>query len=368
MAPGAVWSMASTIRSTACPEPSTTPLRATNGDGTPSRPPGIYEPTMHSRACSTALASPSKGTSAEVIAALGARIAAAAGDRRLVGHLNDREFVVIGADDELNELLAVLARALADPVRARGTTYATSCATGHATNRATLDGLITAASTAATVALHEGITDPIAFHPSMQVRAQNSIELQRWLSSALEHEELEVWYQPILHIQSSNVVGHEALVRGRRIGELVTPDVFIPLAESTGVIDRIDRFVLDRATRDRQQLGSGDGTIAVNISPAELERDDLVAAISTTLDRHSTPPGLLTIEVTESSLVSERPDVTARLHALRELGVKLAIDDFGAGYSSLGYLRNLPFNVVKLDRSIVAGLHDRRCRRGRTGG
>jgi EAL domain-containing protein (putative c-di-GMP-specific phosphodiesterase class I) len=154
-------------------------------------------------------------------------------------------------------------------------------------------------------------------------------------------------------------VGLEALVRWERDGQLVPPATFIELAEETGLIVPLGRSVLRRACtvlRDLQDRGLRDLTMSVNLSVRELERPSLVADVRAAIETAGVEPGSLVIELTESALMRDVVVMTGRLSALRELGVKIAIDDFGTGYSSLARLRWLPIDILKIDRSFIAGV------------
>jgi EAL domain-containing protein (putative c-di-GMP-specific phosphodiesterase class I) len=154
-------------------------------------------------------------------------------------------------------------------------------------------------------------------------------------------------------------VAVEALVRWQQPdGSLVAPDAFIGLAEETGLIVPLGSFVLGEACQQAQRWGSHVGAavgVAVNLSPRQLAQRDLVDTVRRTLDANQLAAELLTLEVTESALVEVAESVTS-LERLRELGVRIAIDDFGTRYSSLNYLRSLPVDVVKIDRSFVQAL------------
>jgi EAL domain-containing protein (putative c-di-GMP-specific phosphodiesterase class I) len=167
-----------------------------------------------------------------------------------------------------------------------------------------------------------------------------------------------VLYQPIVDLDTGEIVAVEALARWAHPERgTIGPDVFIPIAERTGAIGRLGRWVLTEATaqaaRWHRELGHR-LYVSVNLSPLQL-RPDLVAEVRATLDRAGLDPQDLVLELTESALVQES-DSVAVLSALRDLGIRVAVDDFGTGYSSLRYLARLPVDVLKLDRCFVAEL------------
>jgi EAL domain-containing protein (putative c-di-GMP-specific phosphodiesterase class I) len=193
----------------------------------------------------------------------------------------------------------------------------------------------------------------------MQVAAQDRIHLEMDLAQALDLDQLFLVYQPMLDLESERVVGVEALLRWRHpISGVIPPDVFIPIAEDSGLIVQIGRWVLDSACiqgavwhRNGYPLN-----ISVNASARQLERPEFVEEVRAALQRSKLEPTSLTIEITETVLM-RKPDETARLLGdLKALGVRVAVDDFGTGYSSLAYLRQFPVDSLKIDRTFITGL------------
>lgn len=176
------------------------------------------------------------------------------------------------------------------------------------------------------------------------------------LRSALREDRFEVHYQPFVELPSTTVGGWEALVRmRRRDGTLVPPGDFIALAERTGFIHELGAFVLDEACRQAaawRAVGLP-GIVGVNVAPAQLLSGDLTALVAHTLARHGLPATSLCLELTESAVRGDLSALRATLRSLRRLGVHLALDDFGADWSSLSRLRQLPLQVLKIDRSLV---------------
>ena len=179
------------------------------------------------------------------------------------------------------------------------------------------------------------------------------------LGNALDAEELFLLYQPMLDLENEQVVGVEALLRwSHPAGETVAPDVFIPLAEDSGLIVEIGRWVLERACAQCaawHELGHP-LNISVNVSARQLERTELIDEVRTALHNSGLDPAALTLEITETVLM-RKPETTALLLVeLKELGVRIAVDDFGTGYSSLAYLRQFPVDSLKIDRTFITGL------------
>jgi diguanylate cyclase (GGDEF)-like protein/PAS domain S-box-containing protein len=198
------------------------------------------------------------------------------------------------------------------------------------------------------------------FDQSMRKRAVERLELEAGLRSALANEELRLHYQPAIELGSGRVVGVEALLRWEHpeLGLLV-PDRFIPLAEQTGLIVPIGEWVIAEACRQLKEWGLEHLTVAVNVSPRQLASHGLVEAVTSALEAADLLPSRLCLEITESAVISDPEASVAKLHRLKGLGVRLAVDDFGIGYSSLANLRELlPVDALKIDCSFVNGLDE----------
>jgi diguanylate cyclase (GGDEF)-like protein len=179
------------------------------------------------------------------------------------------------------------------------------------------------------------------------------------LADAIADDAVEVWYQPIVAVESGKLVGIEALIRWAPPSRLdVTTEEVIRVAEESGLIIELDRYVLRRACLDAHavQKAKGDGplTVHVNVSGLELAKPGYVAGVDRVLADTGWSPGQLVLEVTESVLDLDAPTATAALHELRSRGIRIAIDDFGTGYSSLSRIQTLPTDLLKLDRSFIA--------------
>ena len=190
-------------------------------------------------------------------------------------------------------------------------------------------------------------------------RTPERLSLLGDLRVALDHDELEVHYQPKLDLATSTVIGVEALARWRHpVRGWVQPDDFIPVAEETGLIKAVTDRVLALAIRDaRSWLDAGfDLTVSVNLSTLDLVDELLADRIEHRLSEHNLDPSRLTLEITESSLMLDTPRTMLTVERLAQLGVMLSLDDFGTGYSSLSYLRRLPVAELKIDRSFISNL------------
>jgi diguanylate cyclase (GGDEF)-like protein len=212
----------------------------------------------------------------------------------------------------------------------------------------------------------EGMSRAKVFDPTMRDRVVSNLELEMDLRTALDRDEFEVYYQPIVSIDRAQVTGFEALVRWRREGQApVEPARFIPLAESTGLIVVLGRRVLRDACRQLRvwQAAFPDRNLSmsVNLSAKQFAQDDVVADIASIIRETGVDPSRLRLEITESVLITNVELAIVRFAQLRELGVRLAMDDFGTGYSSFGSLHQFQMDTLKIDQSFVRNLevHDR---------
>jgi diguanylate cyclase len=198
------------------------------------------------------------------------------------------------------------------------------------------------------------------FTPEMTASAEEKLALENDLRKALERNELEVYYQPLVDLSSQELRGFEALVRWQhpRLG-LMSPAKFIPVAEESGLILPIGTWVLEQACRQNatwQREGLPARRIAVNVSAPQFDRPDFLETVTRALAQAGLRPEFLELELLESMLVTHLEDSIKRMDDLRALGVRIAMDDFGTGYSSLAYLQRLPIDTLKIDRSFVSAL------------
>jgi EAL domain-containing protein (putative c-di-GMP-specific phosphodiesterase class I) len=198
------------------------------------------------------------------------------------------------------------------------------------------------------------------FKHDMNMRALERQSLENGLRHALQRKEFSLHYQPKLNLQSGAIVGVEALIRWihPELG-LVSPADFIPIAEESGLIVPIGRWVLAEAchqARAWQHLGLAPIRIGINISAVELRAGDLVEFMRHLIATTGLSPLVLELELTETFLMQDSSSTSTVLHALRDIGLHLALDDFGTGYSSLNHLKRFPIDTLKIDRSFVHGI------------
>ncbi len=195
------------------------------------------------------------------------------------------------------------------------------------------------------------------FSEELTVVVRERIELETRLRRAITNQELRLYYQPQVEISTGKIIGAEALIRWiDPENGLIPPNSFIPLAEETGLIEKIGEWVVYEACRQGKiwmDLGITELTIAVNVSPVQFRRCDLNELVMNALRDTGFPAARLELELTESGLMENQEKVVSVLNSLREQGIRLAIDDFGTGYSSLAYLKCFPLHVLKIDKSFI---------------
>jgi diguanylate cyclase (GGDEF)-like protein/PAS domain S-box-containing protein len=303
-----------------------------------------------------------------VLAQVGQRLLACIRDGDTVARLGGDEFAILLEGVTRPEVAPISARilaAFAEPVAVNCGPLAIQASVGVAhSDDGMLDtaDLLGSADVAMYAAKEGGKGRLVFFEAGMRMAANERVEATAELRVAIDEGQLEVRYQPIVHLPSGVIRGMESLVRWRHpVRGEVMPSEFITLAETTGLIVPLGEFVLRQACRQARawQLMSDDAeplTISVNLSAAPLEDDGLMAAVRDALEESGLPPASLTLEITESIFVHDVETTTSRLHELKGLGVRLAIDDFGTGFSSLSYLRRFPVDIIKIDKSFVDGL------------
>ncbi|GAB5347880.1 putative bifunctional diguanylate cyclase/phosphodiesterase [Alteriqipengyuania sp. 357] len=284
----------------------------------------------------------------------------------VVARLGGDEFAVLIERPASRETAIACAHAIVDavgqPIELRGQRAALGASVGvafaphHGTRS---EDVILAADLALYDAKASGRNAASVFDRQMQQRVQERRQLEIDLRDALANGELELHYQPLVDTQSGEPVGYEALLRWTHPERgPIAPDVFVPIAEESGLIVQIGSWVLREALHEASRWPSH-LSVSVNLSPVQTTDCGLYGAIVHALATSGVDPKRLELEITESVLLRESEETAALLHKVRALGVRIALDDFGMGYSSLNYLRAFPFDKIKIDRCFVADMTQR---------
>jgi len=294
------------------------------------------------------------------------RACARAGDT--LARLGGDEFAVLiedaadsaGVDIAVNRFQTALNR----PYQLEGGEVGVTVSIGvaSATPEHSADDLLRDADTAMYSAKRRGKGRAAAFRPEMTLDVRRRLEMEAALRQTISHGGLELAFQPMYSLRNGRIEGVEALVRWDhpRLG-LLLPNHFIPLAEETGLIVPLGRWVLRGACRQAREWqtsrpGAGPLTIAINVSARQLQDLDVVEETRQAIAESGVDPSLVVLEITESVLMQYEGDIQSRLTELKMLGVRLAIDDFGTGYSSLSYLQRFPIDILKVARPFVEEL------------
>ena len=311
------------------------------------------------------------GAGDQLLVGVGQRLVRAARTTDTVARLGSDEFgVLLGTVRSVREAERVaerIERELAVPFELAGQDVPITASLGLAIS-STLTTSPNDLLREAEVALHRSKADPsvwtVRFDPEMHAQSVERATLEHDLRRAIDRSELRLHYQPIVNLATGELIGAEALLRWQHPTRgLMPPLSFIPLAEETGLVLPIGRWVLETACeqlRDWQQRfpAARGMALSVNISARQFAQADLSGIVAHILDHTRIEPSCLELEITESVVMDQSEASVERLRGLRALGVRLVLDDFGTGYSSLAYLRRLPLDTIKVDRAFVSGLGD----------
>ncbi len=299
--------------------------------------------------------------------------------KRLVGAVRNNDLVARFSGDEfafiLNDINSVedatlfagrIKDKIAEPFSLLGKQVFTSFSIGIAVGSAEYE-LAEDILRDADIAMYhakDGEKDYVLFDKNMHTRAVKRLQLETDLRTAIERDELKMFYQPIIDLNSMNVFGFESLIRWNHpIRGLVPPNDFIPVSEQTGFIIPLTLWILRTSCHQmvewqRKYPSKKDLVVSINISGKHFAQKNLVEQIQSILIETGIAPACVKLELTESAMMENTENVITMLKQIRDLGVKLSIDDFGTGYSSLSYLHRFPINTLKVDRSFVSAMED----------
>jgi diguanylate cyclase len=306
----------------------------------------------------------------ELLVELAERLHAHVRPSDLVARIGGDEFMIVldhvVTISQAVELANRLHACLKDPFQLSGSLFYVSASIGLAfasgdSPDATTEALIRDADTAMYQAKDAGRDGVVVFDASMHAQVAERVELEHDLRDAIANDQLFVVYQPILDLAHSRPVGMEALLRWHHPTHgVIMPSKFIPLAEDSGLIGDIGKWVLDEAVRQlaywSEERHMRDLYVSVNLSGRQLQTEGTIEYVADTLAIHGLDASSLCLELTESVVMEDPEAAAASLEALRRLGVRVAIDDFGLEYSSLAYLKRFPVSILKIDKTFIDGV------------
>ena len=280
----------------------------------------------------------------------------------IVARFGGDEFIVIQPVPNAQAAVVIgdgIREAMNRPINANGTLVDVSASIGIAVaegGSVSADDLLRHADMALYEAKSKGRNCVAMFHPRLEEQLLRTKRIETELRQALERDQLALHFQPIIDIARGRISGCEALLRWRHpeLGE-IPPATFVPIAEASGQIEAITDWVLDRACATAAGWPA-DISVSVNISPTLLRGRALQSHIHEVLLRHKLPPRRLELELTESVLVEDNPNVVPMLRGLQDMGVRMSLDDFGTGYSSLSYLCKYRFDTLKIDKAFIGDI------------
>ncbi len=301
-----------------------------------------------------------------VLKAVANRLENNIGIEDVVARLGGDEFAIslrnVGSHQDVMQVAANIIDKISQPVMVEGQPVATGVSIGIAVAPDCGNGgdeLIKHADIALYHAKENGRGCASLFERSMHEAVQDRRNIEMDLRAALKRNELELYYQPLVNIDTNETIGYEALLRWHHSEKgLIMPDVFIPVAEDTGLIVQLGEWVVRSALYEVAKWPEH-LSVAVNLSPAQMRSPNLMPTIINALASTGVAPHRLELEITESVLMNDNQSNVELLHKIRSLGVRIALDDFGTGYSSLNYLRSFPFDKIKIDRCFVEEVDSR---------
>jgi diguanylate cyclase (GGDEF)-like protein/PAS domain S-box-containing protein len=304
-----------------------------------------------------------------ILRQMGRRLRSVVRSTDLVARYGGDEFIIVierSAGEDASPVLKRLTESMKLPLYEAGHEFYVEVSIGVSSfpgDGADADTLIRNADAAMYLAKEHGRNGFEFYRPELNSAVAEKLLLSTRLRRALHENRLQVAYQPQVDMRSGHIIGAEALLRWHEsdLGSL-SPSMFVPLAEQSGIIEQIGEFVLRTVceqARTWTEMGCRPIKLSVNVSPVQLERSDMLGVVRAALSAGNLRPEYLELEVTEGALLQNTDKTEHVVRGIRELGVKLAIDDFGTGYSSLSYLNRFPVDRIKIDRSFINSIESK---------
>jgi diguanylate cyclase (GGDEF)-like protein/PAS domain S-box-containing protein len=301
-----------------------------------------------------------------LLQAVSTRLMESVGEKEIIARIGGDEFIVIIPNmhqpDEALYVCEKIMRNMEDDFEILGQKLTITTSIGislYPKHGSDLNTLVKGADLAMYQSKYKGRNCYTLFSTKMRDRAIERMEMEILLRQALEANEFILYYQPKIEIESGMIYGMEALIRWKKNDQIIPPDVFIPIAEETGLIVTIGEWVLRQACMDCKAWhdeGLSHLSVSVNISPQQFKRQNIEALVSMILQETGLPPSALELELTEGMIMEEPDRASSIILKLKAVGIKISIDDFGTGFSSLGYLKQFPIDILKIDKSFVTNL------------
>ncbi|MDP4156973.1 MAG: EAL domain-containing protein, partial [Bacillota bacterium] len=301
-----------------------------------------------------------------LLQAVSNRLINSVGDKEITARIGGDEFIILIPNmqhrDEAKYVCEKVMRSMEDDFEIYGQKLNVTTSIGisiYPKHGNDLNTLVKGADLAMYQSKDKGRNCYTLFSSSMRDRAIERMDKEILLRQALETNEFVLYYQPKIEIATNKIYGLEALIRWKKDEQVISPDSFIPLAEETGLILTIGEWVLRQACIDCKawhDQGLSHLSVSVNISPQQFKRQNIEEIVSSILQETGLPPSALELELTEGIIMQDPGKASFIISNLKALGIRISIDDFGTGFSSLGYLKQFPIDILKIDKSFVTNL------------